>query len=859
MQQNDRRNLRRTIYSLATVLLLTIPTLILPMASAQYTKMPDRDTYIAVGVSPQVIGIDQEVLINIFIYPGPTGATYEGQSLVSSLTNGYSNVSVTITRPDGTKETSMPIDSTLAHQNIMIPGQTQIVGNLMFFYKPSAVGNYSVTASFPGKTYTTDQQSPTVKMSVFYKPSSTPQPTIFTVQQESVSAGLLNGWPYMPLPQNYWADPVQTNNREWAAISGDWVQAEYDELSTYYNPYSTAPNSPHILWAQKIADSALPGGIWGSLAYGESASQYTARTGFTATDAFVILDGNVYRNKGNGNFQCTSLRTGQVLWEASGVINQAQRLDVPFQTASQEHEGGIASWLWGGMTTTDNGKGTDKWYRYSTFDGHLLQTITNVPTDFTSIRLQDGDPIVWCVQANNALWNTTQPLKIPYLNLIKWNFTKMINTVVYAQVYSNDWQSGIEWNISAVQDDFVSIGDNHFRGPNSIAFPDANVVIVRTVNAMQIMAGYDYTTGKFLWKNNHTVLSNDIMMQGFATSSKGPLIIRDGASPNYVAYDVKTGQEIWRASSGEYPWGQVPAYTYVYHNGTNFMGSYDGHVYAYDSATGNRVWTSDYVGVSNEVIPGNQPFNGRSVGADGKLYYSSSTEYQLEPRPRFLSLICINETTGHFNWNLPIGIQPRGIADGYLVGEDIDNGLLYCLGKGQTTTTVTAPDVAVTLGSPVVLKGTVMDQSPGKPSIPAVSDADMTTWMDYQYGQNATLINNPPKPNGVPVTLSVVDSNGNFREIGRTTSDSQGFFAFSWKPDIEGQYTIFANFAGTNSYYGSSAETSLIASAPASTASPYPAVNLPPTEMYFAISTVAIIIAIALVGVLLAIFLRKRP
>ena len=33
----------------------------------------------------------------------------------------------------------------------------------------------------------------------------------------------------------------------------------------------------------------------------------------------------------------------------------------------------------------------------------------------------------------------------------------------------------------------------------------------------------------------------------------------------------------------------------------------------------------------------------------------------------------------------------------------------------------------------------------------------------------------------------------------------------------------------------------------------------PPTEMYFAISTIAIIIAIAIVGILLATILKKRP
>jgi len=39
---------------------------------------------------------------------------------------------------------------------------------------------------------------------------------------------------------------------------------------------------------------------------------------------------------------------------------------------------------------------------------------------------------------------------------------------------------------------------------------------------------------------------------------------------------------------GELPWGMIPNYCYVTHNGTFYHGSYDGHVYAVDSATENK-------------------------------------------------------------------------------------------------------------------------------------------------------------------------------------------------------------------------------------------------------------------------------
>jgi outer membrane protein assembly factor BamB len=843
----------KQIIAIAIVMIMAISTMItvLPLVSAQYTKMPDRDTVTTVGVTPTLIGLGQEVIINVITYPGPSGPTYEGQSLISQLNAGFTNVSVTMTHPDGQIETFKPIDITLAQVGIFEPGRMQIVGHLMFMYEPTKLGTYSITASFPGQTYTTDTISDTAKLSVFYKPSSARAPTNFTVQQDPVSGGIIDGSPWSPLPNRYWENPVSVDNREWAQISGDWIQTGYDILGSFYNPYTTAPNSPHILWARQVTDSGLPGGIWGSLPYDEArvANQ-------------PVIDGKIYRNAKRGYFECIDLRTGEKLWEAPGGIELAQRLDVPFQTASQLNEGGIKSWLWGGTGLSQTGTGSDKWYRYSTFNGDILQTIVNVPRDLSDVKFEDGDPIVWIVQSNTALWNTTVPLKIPYLNLIKWNFSKMITTVGRTQFYSNDWRDGIVWNVSAVQDDIVSIGDHFFRAPICMPYRDANVVIVRSPNAQQIMAGYDYTTGAFLWKNNATVLNIDILVQGVATSPSGPHIMKDGASAAHVAYDVKTGKEIWRTSEGELPWSLIPSYPYVYNDGVTFMGYFDGYVYAYDIENGKQVWRSDFSGITLENIANTQPFNGRSgvVGADNKLYFASMTEYQLKPRTRFTELICINETTGQFIWRLPIGILARAIADGYLIGEDWDNGMLYCIGKGMTATTLNAPGSGVHLGQSVTLSGTILDMSPGKPNTAAIADQDMSMWMDYLYGQNATLINNPPQAQGVPVSLSVIDANGNLRDIGTTTSNHNGFYSYQWVPDIEGKYTVIATFGGSESYWPSQANAAFSVDPLTTTQAPTQPINPPSAaETYLLPGIIAIIVAIAIVGALILMAIKKRP
>jgi hypothetical protein len=117
----------------------------------------------------------------------------------------------------------------------------------------------------------------------------------------------------------------------------------------------------------------------------------------------------------------------------------------------------------------------------------------------------------------------------------------------------------------------------------------------------------------------------------------------------------------------------------------------------------------------------------------------------------------------------------------------------------------------------------------------------------------------PTNITGVPVTISVLDSNGNYRSIGSTTSDGSGTFALTWTPDIPGDFTVIATFAGSNSYYSSSAETHFTVSAPAATATLQPVAAQPPTGMYIAVAAVAIIVAITIGFAVTILALRKRP
>ncbi|MHC3128600.1 MAG: hypothetical protein IBV52_00780, partial [Candidatus Bathyarchaeota archaeon] len=175
---------------------------------------------------------------------------------------------------------------------------------------------------------------------------------------------------------------------------------------------------------------------------------------------------------------------------------------------------------------------------------------------------------------------------------------------------------------------------------------------------------------------------------------------------------------------------------------------------------------------------------------------------------------------------------------------------IYAIGKGPSATTVTAPDMGVPLGSSVVIRGTVTDESPGTKEyaltarfpngVPAVADDDMSDWMLYVYKQ----FERPADATGVSVKLEAVDPNGKYQDLGTATSDSYGNYGFSFEPETEGQYMIIATFYGSGAYYGSTAITYLtVDPAP----EPYP--EIPETPDYTNIF-IAIIAAIAIVAVL---------
>jgi hypothetical protein len=336
-------------------------------------------------------------------------------------------------------------------------------------------------------------------------------------------------------------------------------------------------------------------------------------------------------------------------------------------------------------------------------------------------------------------------------------------------------------------------------------------------------------------------------------------------------YSLKTGELLWGPTQ---PFNQMDFYglsSNMYYGKVLLCSQYGGTLAAYDAQTGKFEWVYNATAAYpyESYYGENMPLSIAAV-CDGKVFLYSSEHSPTKPLWRASYLRCVNVTDGTEIWKLLDFNMGLGIADGYIVTASEYDNMIYTIGKGPSATTVSAPQGGVSMGSSFTITGSVTDQSPGAKAlankmafvngVPCVPDANQEAWMEYLYMQQ-------PKPSsatGVPVTIGAVDPNGNFVHLGDTTSDLNGFYSFQVNPDMlsagAGTYTVIATFEGSNSYGPSSSESALTLNS-ASTVTPAATAqgNVATTTdlmTYMAVGVVAIIIAIALVGILL---LRKRP
>lgn len=822
-------------------------------------------THAYISAAPNPVGVGQQTLIFVWL-----DYTIQGNSIENSIR--FRNYQLTITHPDGTNETKT------------WPVVTDSTASAYMPYTPNAAGNYTLSFVFPGQVYDYGAQYPAYAAYNNDTYTASSAQMVLTVQQDPVPK-----LPETPLPQEYWNRPINGGNHAWETIASNWLGGA--AVSDIWQKNGDAPTGPHIMWSRPIEYGGMTGGSVLQAGVTNDTTGLTYYSGFSYNTRFgnpMIVAGVLYYQIPNGEagngggMYAVDLRTGQLEWSSDTIIpNKAQMLN--FQTPNQHGVIGAIMWMVSGTT----------WIGYNAFNMKPVMNITGVPGG-TEVYTNEGNIVRYIFNYNTtsktgtlALWNETAA--ISNQNLL-YNGPGWPNSGV--AVINGSAPNAYSWTVP-INGDLTGSASPTIVGiiPGDIILGrSSNVALTSTPNpntnpwTMWAISDKPESRGQILWKQNYAAPpGNTTRMLDWQPIDPvtRAWVMTDFSTNQRTAYNLDDGNLRW-GPTGDFPGFQyystregLPAYGNLYVTG------YGGIVYCYSMSTGNLLWTYGNGGIGNSTSSGDETPWGRypthaAAFADGMIFtmsgeHSPNTPLYKGYRARALDAFTGQEIWTLLSWSasgLGTSVAPVAIADGYMTFANAYDGQIYTVGKGPSKMTVTAPDVASPLGSTVTIKGTIMDISAGTKQdeqaarfpngVPAVSDASESAWMEYVYMQQSM----PTNVQGVPITISVLDANGNYRVIGDTTSNSDGFFALNWKPDIEGPYTVYASFDGSNSYYPSHAVSAFSVDPAAATPSPTPNADgfgnqiTQNLQMTILLAAIAIIIAIIVVGLLI---MRKRP
>jgi outer membrane protein assembly factor BamB len=727
----------------------------------------------------------------------------------------------------------------------------------------------------------------------YYQPSKS---NIFTlaVQQEQI------GYPgVVPLPTNYWTRPIYAENNDWHSISGNWLGLGLSQFATTgmynasanYNPYTTAPNTAHILWTRPVAFGGMIGGEFG----GSEIANFYSTSQYEPKFAPIIINGILYYTMYPGSstnpvgWAAVNLHTGQTIWEKN--TTEVLRCGQLLQYVTPNQFGAIA-YLWSSpraqsLTSALSpavGPSLEMW---DAMTGSYILSITNANPGMTLTEDENGNLIGYYVNSTGTaqsltMWNSTRCINlfIPYQGgppeADSWSWRPPLNAQIPFAL-GVQWSKPLPTTISG--NPLIKPADGLFG--LALSGVNSGVVLLTEVAApssqrffqqgWQIEAGYSATDGTQLWGPvNRTLTPYARVLFGSTTMGSGVYVEFDSSLLTASAYSLNTGNKLW----GPVAFPNVNPYAslgmnYVVANGTIYLWTYGGDVYAFNILTGAIKWQYHSRPADLESPYGIWPLWTFTVGtvADGKLFVPEGHMYS-PPLFHEAQQLALNITDGSLVWSIDAFdvTSAPAISDGVMTTLNAYDNQLYAWGKGPSAMTISAPSVGVTTSTPITISGTITDISAGSKQeavaanfpngLPVVSDNSMTPFMEAVYMQQPM----PHNTTGVSIIIEVLDANGNYRQIGSTTSDGSGHFAFTWKPDIPGDYTVIATFAGSESYYSSYDEAFFTAIDTAPTLAPTQAPAQSTADMYFVPATVGILVAIIVGFALLAVLLlKKRP
>ena len=883
---NIKTQKNKTIITLISILLMlsmtvsTVPLIHGDAAIAKGTHMP---TYSYLNVFPNPAGIGQQVTLGIFL------------STVFPSNEVAKNFYVDISNPNGVKTTLGPYTSDLT------------CGTVAYF-TPDVLGNYTITFRYDGQMLTNS----TTYNNVWADPSQS-LPTTLVVQQDPA---VQHTFPFTPLPTAWWQTPVSAeNSQNWYTLTGAWLGLRSNDFAStgsydnsgYYNPYTESVNAGHVLWTKPWLAGGVAGGMFGG---GEVQSHYWSTFQYTPRYAPVCIDGILYSTQytfsmstgANNGIVAMNLYTGEELWRIN--TTNALRCGMQFYAYTVNDYGVRGPWLWttGTLPASDTG-GIDiqktynttgtQWNLYDGVTGQYVMSIVNGSS--LNLGQDDNGNLIGYFTNSTAGTQIVHPKSnqnVP-ATTTRTHVTAVNMTVAMgaASTYSPNrntvramntgymFDVDVPGNLSGVPfDPALSIMGMGGITDNALCFSSGSYMY--GTQGYVSIASLDAMTGQFLGAANITYPGTKAFLpytRAMSAVGQGLILWGNCVNMDIIAYNARTCTKAWDtqlfgtngAAPNVYDLFQIKPY---FGNGLSIWEALGGDIWAINTTTGKVQWyanTTQWSGPSGIETPYNiwpvWVFSSSCV-SDDVGYFAGGHEYN-PPLFHGAQLYAVNMTDGSLVWKtLDTSVTSTIIAYGKVVSLNAYDNQLYCFGKGPSAMTLEAPSVGVTTAGPITITGSITDASPGTnqllvksnfpKGLPCVSDESESAFMEAVYQQQEM----PHNITGVPITISVVDSNNNYRDIGTTTSDYTGHFGLTWTPDIPGNYTVIANFQGTNSYYPTSSSTYFSATEPATVISTPQAVQIglataSDLMMYMTISIVAIIIAIAIAVLLI---LRKK-
>jgi len=843
--------IKSKVTAIAFVLMLTFAAtfVALPIVSAHDPPL-EVPTWAYISLTNNVIGVGQQVVI--IYWPNAVPPTAVG---------AYGDRwtwTVEVTAPDGSIETLGPFES-------------DPIGGGWAVYTPTEVGTYTLVAIMADHLVTGEPVPPGgyfFGSDVYIGDTflgDTSDPVALIVQEDPIEA-----WSEPPLPEEYWTRPINTMNREWYKIAGNWMAGAAQNVGpTTTFGYGKAPESAHIMWTRPM----WTGGVMDER-FGPTGYQTYHYEGLHFTPP-IIMNGKLYYNVYSlprEGWYCVDLYTGETdyfrnttgpVTGTGGGFDFSGELAVGrlafgqiYDYESPNQHGGQA-YIW----STSGPDGT--WMMFDAFSGSYICSINNIPMGMgffgpapagTAVYGKDGSLLRYIIKGTPNPISPMFPEVAPFY-LQVWNTSRAIwyEESFAANEYwmwrptlnmTFDGNNGYSLNVTmpAVSGGIRAVREGEFviggtGGTNRVGDP----LVLGNLWALSLKPGEE---GTLLWNITFTPPYDEVpslvggifgtggVSLGNVDPEDGVFLFSSAVTQERWGYSLETGEMLWGPTEPE------PALNYYGMTANIYEGKlltcgYGGELIAYNITTGEVLWTYTATQEGYESPYGNYPM-GIGAIADGKIYIGAGEHSPSQPIWRGQVLRCINASNGAELWKIPVyGVSmPSGnagdnfaVSDGYLLALNAYDNQIYCFGKGPSETTVTAAPAIIAEGDYVMIRGTVTDQSAGAKklvqegkfnSVAAVADEYQEDWMKYLYMQQSC----PDYAEGVEVVLETLDPNTNFYEIGRVTTDASGMFKLMWEPPVPGEYTIIATFKGSNSYYRSYAETAMGVTEPPSAAQP---------------------------------------